>query len=81
MKIDANQIATITVEELHDMLASFDFTVPEEGGHCRPSEIKVEGENADNPTIQSIVAHLNICLEHLRMLDSDFHNEFDGSYC
>ena len=78
--------ASITIEELHDILEMRDLTMNEDS----TGEIRVASEFAlvYDPTteqkaavLEHIVARVNAINSELAQLGSLFHDFFDGEYC
>lgn len=84
MKVDNNQVATINLQELHDILANGDLSVEFEdhGEVARVLPSKFVLEDDDVPaSMAPIMIKLNALREELQLLDGEFHDEFDGAYC
>jgi hypothetical protein len=86
MKLDDNQVATISLQELHDILGNGDLgiTDPATGQLMLPAGFELEVIAMDPQTegnMNKIMNRLNAVRDELAKLDSAFHDEFDGAYC
>lgn len=84
MAICQNDVATISLQELHDILASQDFSVPCEDDPSVSRTVvsfKLQDEGENNTKAQEIVSKMNKILEQMQELDTEFHEEFNCQYC
>jgi len=83
-RIDDHQIATITLQELHDILANGDLSLEHpEYGRILPSKFVLEDnvEPDEQQAVDMVMGQLNNLRDQLSLLDSAFHDIYDGSFC
>jgi hypothetical protein len=77
-----NQVVTLSLQDLHDILASGEICgTYKDGTTMRPSAFALNDEGAANPVAVNLTNRLNDLLVEISNLDCEFHDEFDGTYC
>lgn len=74
------EIATIDLQDMHDVFASGIIAVKLEDGFARPQEFVLVDDKATEED-HKLCVKLNAVLRTIQDLGSEFHDQYDGAYC